>query len=270
MAPIHPSTRHLFVEGQPSHFFLYALYGALPDAQLLTLPYPLWHNFDPGLAYIQRSLQPTVQTITFVTLEPLIYGPSRPALIELAQSTDVPIFGILHRIPEDPEQDEALREVAPYIANLFVLAEPLVNVLALDYGIKNVRYFPPSAPLAKFIGSNRDAVRRKIGASETQTVFSILGQVRPGKGLDVLLNAIDQLSNEELSELFFLIAGRPEELDEASISDALDKGGRSIIWICAVRESRSNTMCCRIGSSVNTFQPAISAFCYMINPRSLA
>lgn len=227
IAPIHPSTRHLFVEGKPGHFFLCSLYGALPKSQLLSIPYPLWHNFDPGLAYLQRSLKPTVQTVTFVTLQPLIYGPSRPALIKLMQSTEVSFFGILHRLPQNAEQEDALREVAPYISSLFVLAEPLVDILFRDYGITSVSYLPPNASLSNFVRTNRDTTRKRIGASDRQTVFSILGQLRPGKGFDLLLKAVERLSNTELRDLFFLIAGRPEESNAELISRELSSRGAS-------------------------------------------
>ena len=63
-APILPTTRHLIVEGQPAHSFLYALYGELADSQLLVFPQPMSHNFDGPLAYVQRSVTPAVETLT--------------------------------------------------------------------------------------------------------------------------------------------------------------------------------------------------------------
>ena len=99
-APILPTTRHLIVEGQPAHSFLYALYGQLADSQLLVFPQPMSHNFDGPLAYVQRSITPAVETLTFVTVEPLVYGQSRSAFTKLIRTSDLACFGILHRLPE--------------------------------------------------------------------------------------------------------------------------------------------------------------------------
>src|SRR5262249_2362815 len=119
-APILPSTTHLIVEGQPAHFFLYALYSELPNSQLLLFQNPIWHNFDEPLAYIQQSLTPTLRTLTFVTLDPLIYGGSRLAFRTMLRESGIACSGILHRVPENPEQEDALRQTAPLLAGIMV------------------------------------------------------------------------------------------------------------------------------------------------------
>jgi GT2 family glycosyltransferase/glycosyltransferase involved in cell wall biosynthesis len=217
-APILPSTRHLIVEGQPEHFFLYALYGELADSQLLLFPDPMWHNFDEPLAYIQRSITPTLRTLTFVTLEPLIYGGSRRAFNRLIGASGVACFGILHRLPENPEQADALREVAPRMAGIMVLAQELGERLRREFQLCNVSYLPLHPPYVKYLMRDPGRIRSKIGASETQAVFSILGQVRKGKGIDLVLEALDHVASGDVQDMFFLIAGRAQDVDRNMIS----------------------------------------------------
>ena len=44
-------------------------------------------------------------------------------------------------------------------------------------------------------------------------VFSILGEARRGKGIDVLLQALDHVQRDDLQNMFFLIAGRSQGFD---------------------------------------------------------
>lgn len=210
-APILPSTRHLIIEGQPTHFFLYALYADLPQSQLLLFPHNLWENCDAALAYIQRSITPSIRTLTFVTLDPLICGPNRQAFSRLARGPGISCFGILHRLPGNAQQEAAFRELAPQLAGIVVLAQELVAFLGEKFGLSNVRYLPHHAPLADYVARNRQQIREKIGASDAQLVFSIIGQARRGKGIDLLLDALDYVAKDDLENMLFLIAGRAED-----------------------------------------------------------
>jgi GT2 family glycosyltransferase len=224
-APILPATRHLIVEGQPAHSFLYALYGELSDSQLLVFPQPMWENFDGSLAYVQRSVSPHLETLTFVTLEPLVYGPSRRAFTNLIRESDVACFGILHRLPDTVEQADALREIAPQLAGILVLAEALGEVLQQQVQLDNVFYLPLHPRFAKYIARDAARIRATIGASVGHVVFSILGEARRGKGIDVLLQALEHVQRDDLQNMFFLIAGRSQGFDGDVISSAfLEKG----------------------------------------------
>jgi len=219
-APILPTTRHLIVEGKPAHTFLYALYGGLPASQLLVFPQPMSHNFDGPLAYVQRSVTPAIETITFVTLEPLVYGPSRRALTQLIRESDAACFGILHRLPETAKHADALREVAHLLAGIIVLAEALGEELRQRLELDNVVYLPLHPAFAKYATSDAARIRAAIGVSAGQVVFSILGEARRGKGIDVVLQALDHVQRDDLENMFFLIAGRSQGLDGDEISSA--------------------------------------------------
>jgi GT2 family glycosyltransferase len=226
-APIRPSTRHLIVEGQPAHFFLYTLYAELGNSQLLVFPQPIWHSFDEPLAYIRRSMTPALQTLTFVTLDALVYGASRRAFTELIRTSGLACFGILHRLPETTEQADSLREIAPQLAGVMVLAEALVEQLQQQYQLVNVSYLPLHPPFAKYAARDAERIRKSIGVPEGHVVFSILGEARKGKGIDVLIQALDYIRRDDLQRMFFLIAGRSQHIDRNAIAGAfVEKGIR--------------------------------------------
>jgi GT2 family glycosyltransferase len=220
-APVLPTTRHLIVEGKPAHSFLYALYGELADSQLLLFPQPMSHNFDGPLAYVQRSVTPAVETLTFVTVEPLVYGPSRRAFTKLIRETDLACFGLLHRLPETAKQADALREIAPQFAGILVLAEALGEALQQRFQLDNVLYLPLHPTFAKYATSDAAGIRARIGVPAGHVVFSILGEARRGKGIDVLLQALDHVERDDLQNMFFLIAGRSQGFDGDEISRSL-------------------------------------------------
>lgn len=220
-APVLPWTKHLIIEGKPAHFYLYALYGDLPETQLLLFPHPMWHSFDEALRYVQRSLTHSLKTLTFVTVDPLIYGPSRHELLRLLRESPVSCFGILHRLPENGRQEEALKQVGPHLAGIIVLAEELTSILRERFGLLNAYYLPHHAPLAPYVLGDRSLTRAKIGATEAHFVFSILGEARRGKGIDLLLESLAYVPREISKRIFFLIAGRAQHLDVETIERSL-------------------------------------------------
>jgi GT2 family glycosyltransferase len=224
-APILPTTRHLIVEGEPAHSFLYALYGELRDSQLLVFPQPMSHNFAGPLAYVQRSVTPAVETLTFVTVEPLVYGPSRRAFTKLIRASDLACFGILHRLPETAKQAGALREIGPQLAGILVLAEAIGETLQQRFQLDNVSYLPLHPPFAKYVTRDAARIRATIGVPAGHVVFSILGEARRGKGIDVLLQALDYVQRDDLQNMFFLIAGRSRGFDGDVISSSFRQKG---------------------------------------------
>lgn len=222
-AAISRKTEHIFVEGRPSHFFLYNLYSQVPRSQILIFEQDMRRNFDQSLAYLKRSLLPTVQSITFITVEPLIYGPSNWAFKQLMQDLDVPCFGILHRLPENPQQANALHEISVSFRALIVLAEELIGTLREEVGISGVLYLPLHPSAHTYLLRDPQKMRRRIGVLPEQVVFALIGELRRGKGLELFLNALDYLPAAAREQMFFLVAGRPNRVDDNTLPDLLKK-----------------------------------------------
>ncbi len=220
-APIARRTRHLFVEGYPRHFYMYNLYASLPDSQLFTFPQDSWERFDESLNYTERSLTPNLRSITFMTVDPLIYGPSRPAFAAFLGRLTVPCLGILHRLPNGPEQVDALREISALMEGLIVLADEIADTVRNVYGIDSVRYLPNHPSVQRYLLRDPQRVRESIGAQPHQTVFSLLGEARKGKGFALLMAALNYLSEEDKRNFFFLVGGRARDVDPEQLAKAL-------------------------------------------------
>jgi GT2 family glycosyltransferase len=222
-APIARKTRHLFVEGYPRHFYMYNLYASLPDSQLFTFPQDSWERFDESLDYTERSLSPNLRSITFMTVEPLIFGPSRPAFAAFLGRLTVPCFGIMHRLPSGPEQVDALREISALMKGLIVLADEMVEIVRNVYGIHNVYYLPNHPSVERYLLRDPRCVRERIGARPHQTIFSLLGEARTGKGFALMMAALDCLSEEDKRNFFFLIGGRARDVDPEQVAEAMTR-----------------------------------------------
>ncbi len=220
-APIGLDTRHLFVEGRSGHAFLFDVYANLPHSQLLSLPADTWRNCETELHHLEASLSPNLETLTFLSLEPLAYGPSSPALIALLDRLEIPAFGILHRLPWTPEHAESLREVAKRLSKVIVLADGMGRRLREEYGIENIAYLPLHPTHHMYIGRNRQAIRESLGIKPDQVVFSILGEARKGKGIELLLAALEHVPPTDRARMFFLFAGRAKDIDAAEVERQL-------------------------------------------------
>ncbi len=220
-AAIGVGTRHLFVEGHSGHAFLFDVYGSLPHSQLLTLPADPWGRCEAELQYLEASLSPNLETLTFLTLEPLAYGPSSPALIGLLDRLDVPAFGILHRLPWTPEHAQSLREVAKRLNKIIVLAEGMGRRLREECGIENIAYLPLHPTHHMYIDRDRQGIRENLGIRSDQVVFSLLGEARKGKGIELLLAALKHVPPADRARMFFLFAGRAKDIDATEVEHQL-------------------------------------------------
>jgi len=224
-APIGLDTKHLFVEGRSGHAFLFDVYGSLPNSQLFSLRSDTWCNCEAELHHLEASLSPSLETLTFLSLDPLAYGPSSLVLIGLLDRMEIPAFGFLHRIPWTPEHAQSLMEVAKRLNKVVVLAEGMRRRLQEEYGIDNIAYLPLHPTHHLYIGRDRQAIREILGIKPDQVVFSILGEARKGKGIELLLAALHHVSWADRERMFFLFSGRAKDIDAAEVERQLKVSG---------------------------------------------
>jgi glycosyltransferase involved in cell wall biosynthesis len=219
-APVRLETNHLFIDSPSSHAFLFDVYADIPGSQMMTFSVNLWDKCDEELEYLENSLSPQIQTLTFATLEPFIYGPRWPAFHDLLQRLKIPVYGILHRLPWTNEQAALLHKTSNR-ARIIVLAEGMVDRLRDSYGITNVLYLPLHPTHSLYIGQEGKDTRRHIGVLPEQFVFSVLGEARRGKGIELLLSALDYVAPEDRERLFFLFAGRAKDINARNVENQL-------------------------------------------------
>lgn len=73
----------------------------------------------------------------------------------------------------------------------------------------------------------RAEARERAGVSDTETAVLFLGQMRPYKGLDLLLPAIDRLG-EERGDIVLMLAGKTYPADADAIERLIPQNGRVI------------------------------------------
>ena len=220
-ATIGPNTRHLFVERQHGHAFLFDVYGKIPNSQLVFLPGFLWNKSDLALQYLERSLAPQLKTLTFLTLGLLIREPNSSSWIDFLCRLEMPVFGIMHCFPIWPR---GLYKAAKRIT-IIVLEESLANKLQEEHGIQNVICLPLHPTHSMYLNQDSKSVRKFMGVKPGQIVFSVLGGVRAGKGIELLMSAFSHLSPEDRAQAFFLFGGYSEDIEKSSIEKALVNSG---------------------------------------------
>jgi len=222
--PIAVSTRHLFLDATSSHAFLYDAYGDLPCSQLLRLPGSLWDARDRDLDELRTIVGGGLQSLVFLSLEAFVYGPSWPRFRTFLAETPVPVFGILHRFPWDRQHAENLREVGQRV-RVMVLAEAMADRLAREHDLLGIRYLPLHPTHAAYLGREAGPTRDRIGVRAGQVVFSALGEARKGKGIELLLDALDHVPGERRKEVFVLLGGRAKDVTRDEVCTRLTRGG---------------------------------------------
>lgn len=213
-------TKHLFVDSPSSHAFLFNVYADIPGSQMITFPGDFWDRCDGELEYLENSLGPQIQTLTFSTVEPLIYGPRSPGFKAMVSHLEIPVFGILHRLPGTSEQANSLSEVAKRV-QIIVLAEAMADRLRDAYGVKNVVYLPLHPTHSLYIGQDGEDAYKCTGALPGQVIFSVIGEARKGKGIELLLAALEHVVPKDREQMFFLFAGRAKDIDAQKVKNRL-------------------------------------------------
>jgi len=222
---VRTDTKHLFVDGLNGHRYLFSVYAMIEESQLLALS-DSWRVCERELDSLEASLTPSLESLTFLTLESLVYCSHASRFIEMLDRIDVPVHGILHHPPNSSLSAALLREAASNMASVLTLAEPLGDKLRTAYGLKHVRSLPHHPVHADFlINGGSGHVRRRIGALPGDFVISVLGEARKGKGIELLLEALDHIPSSDRLRLFLLFGGRAQDFEAREIEAKLREKG---------------------------------------------
>lgn len=215
---------YLIVDGRPGHYFLYDVYKGLPGSRLVLFDEDIREPFDAPLDRLRHMMTPDLRAIMFVTIEELIYGPSKDAFVRFLRETGARCTGIVHRLPQTQDRIRALQTAAQHMKAVIVLAPELAEILSARYGIANTRYLPLHSPFATLLPDDPQRIRRRVGAANGQTIFTVMGEARPGKGIELLLEALAHIPADDLASMFFLFGGR-DRLGRDQITSAMTAAG---------------------------------------------
>jgi hypothetical protein len=210
--------RCLFVEGIPGHRYLYDLFGDLPGAQLVT--YPATHawdshpsaaaSFTKDLAFVYRSLGRSTKAVFFLTYDQALYGPNRDDYLRFIAECPIPVHGILHRMPRSTEDIQTVRRLGQLTRSVCFLSEVMAERGRSVVGLRNAQYLPHH-PMSYAYASailGRDVLRTKMGVLPHQTVFSVIGEARHGKGIDLLISSLTHVPIAARNQMHFLFCGK--------------------------------------------------------------
>ncbi len=222
-ATIEPNTRHLFVDRQHGHVFLFNAYGGIPNSQLVFLPGLQWDKYDLALQYLERSLTSQVKTLTFLTLDGLVDPENVESFIGVLCRLEMPVFGIIHIF--NNKRASVLCKVTECFntkhVHIITFTESLASQLRDECRIQNVTCVPLPPIYSMYLGQNSQSVREFIGAKPRQVIFSVLGELRKGKGVELLMSSFPHLSLEDREQAFFLFGGYVDGNKKREIEKAL-------------------------------------------------
>jgi glucosyl-dolichyl phosphate glucuronosyltransferase len=226
------NAQFVFVEGLPGHRYLYDLFGELDGAQLLT-PYSndqAW-NWDPastvglksGFEYIYRSIGRRAKAVFFLTFDPLVYRPSADEFFRFLVACPVPVFGILHRMPDSSLRIERVQHLNSLVAGICFLSGTMVEHARSTLGLDRACYLPhhPTTFAFSKTARARDKIRATIGIRPDQVAFAVIGEARRGKGISLLLSAFERIPATARERMFFMFAGKARDHSNEEVRRAL-------------------------------------------------
>lgn len=221
-AALPATTQFAFAEFPNSHGYLFELYGDLPGSALVELPAYAWSGDPHGsIAYLEASLPPRARAVFMLTLDPFSLDPrGAEALVKGIARWRIPTFAIQHRLPETAEQRQILAAVARRLHKVVTLSDDVAFRLKGLCRLDNVATIPHHPTKFRHVVPGQvERARTAMGASPGHTVFSMIGEAREGKGIDLLLATLDHLPAAVRDSIFFLLAGRALDVDPDAITN---------------------------------------------------
>jgi len=219
-AALPGTTQWVFADFSNSHGYLFDLYGDLPGAAFVELPGRGWLD-DPheAIAYLEASLPPQTQAVVLLTLDPFSLDPrGATALAEAVGRWRIPTLAIQHRLPETAGQRQSLAAVARCLHRVVALSDDIA--LRLRGLVPNVATIPLHPSKFRYVMPGQvERVRGAIGVTPGHTVFGMIGEARKGKGIDLLLAALDHLPTAIRDSVFVLLTGRAGDIEPDAIID---------------------------------------------------
>lgn len=233
-------TKNLFIEGYQGHSYLFDLYDKIPNSQLMTLPIDFWSQGN-DLYHILKSnyLMPTIENYIFLTIDPLIYSNNNSMFFEnmIKLKKIINISGFLHRLPLGYHQIRQLKDRAIFFKNIFVFSEYMEKFLTNNYNLNNVIYIPHHPTHSKFIGFDKNKIKTKLNINHYKKIFTVIGDIRDGKGIELLVKSWKHIHQKDLTEMLFILAGR--SIDNITSFIKKNKEVYNVNCLIDIRKSRN-------------------------------
>ena len=219
---------HIITEFDSGHKYLFDAYQLSGKVHYHPMTANPWETtIQKDLKKIKRSMNCKNRTLTFLTLDPYCYPVHKRNFERFLDTITVPVFGFIHRLPNCEKDLNGFKIITKKMSGIFVLSSTFVEIIKDTLDISNVHYIPHHPTKFKYCGSNLLSLKRELGIDDQKIVVSLLGEIRKGKGLEILLKSLKFLSAEAIKKLHFIIAGKCTDYPEGSIISALEESGCS-------------------------------------------
>jgi GT2 family glycosyltransferase len=219
-------TEILFVEFGVSHAYLYDAYGRIPRSFLVN------PRLDPGrqprdcAEFLRNALffasRSGVKAVVLLTGDVLTWPGFEGALDD--SPPDVAVFGFLHRAPSDAALAARLQLALRRLTGLFVFSDPIRRHAEEQYGARNVIYVP-HPPVFFANAPPREPRRWRVSDGSGRVGLGLLGEVRAGKGYELVVEALSASPLATRARLKLIMAGRVDGEVERRIRDTCVASG---------------------------------------------
>jgi glycosyltransferase involved in cell wall biosynthesis len=155
----------------------------------------------------------------FLTLDYWLKDSVYAAFLERIRDFPFAKFAILHLVPNVEEEIRRLQVIAKCLERIIVLSPDLKYDLEARFDLSNVEYLPHPAFIESYPSPPRTEIRTRLGIPEGRIAFSLLGELRDGKGVELLLEALPLLARQVRQRVFLLFGGK----STAEIADLVSR-----------------------------------------------
>ncbi len=231
----------LFFEPYPGHSYFYDTYAEAGPSHLIAPAIDPWDWSPAGLRTTRRALSQlfinaseTNASVCLLTLDPFLHKPLAEHFRLTARSLDAPILAILHRLPQNVSQVRCLSEISREIT-IAVLAEEIADDVRRCYSVGRLEVVPHHPTIWR-IPPSLTPITRVSG--EGTTTFGLVGEIREGKGLELLLAGVNKLDPATKEKVHFLMGGKAADHVQGKVRSAFEEAG--VRYTLALRDAPSN------------------------------
>jgi glycosyltransferase involved in cell wall biosynthesis len=215
---------------------LFDLYGDLPNSHFLKIELNQWKN-NKGieLDHLEKSLSGNVKNVIFLSLDAYVYGLNYPYFKEFLSRINkkITVFGILHRVPWGDEEISNLNNIGCSVG--VILLDQNLKVLIQEITLSEKTYYLPHHAVLAHLSQNKEMAIRRRKLPADKFIISMLGEIREGKGIRKLLDALVHIKTEIKQKTLFLIAGKATSTDPNDIQSAFVENGFTVRIVSGVQ-----------------------------------
>jgi glycosyltransferase involved in cell wall biosynthesis len=186
------------------------------------------------LEIIKRSLNRNNKTITFLTLDPLLQSVNVKSFIEFVKSIDLPVFGFLHRIPDNDRELSSINQATKLLKGVFLLSDVFAENISKILETPNLFSIPHHPSKFNFCPTNGDSLKKKMNIGNKAIVVGLIGELRRDKGLENILKSFKYFCDEARRRFCFIVGGKCTDYDVGKIKSSFEANGFSYRLFCGM------------------------------------